>query len=81
MECQEASQEKENKLYARIMARWETLQVSPKIIFMGNRWSQWEKNGKDTSVVARDNDVYIAYDDNSINLVCQDSTRIIDSNV
>lgn len=40
-----------------------------------------KKNDKDTTSVARGNDVYIVYDDNSINLACQDSTWIIDLGV
>lgn len=37
-----------------------------------------KKNHKDTTSVACDSDVCIVYDDNSINLACQDSTWMID---
>lgn len=39
------------------------------------------KNNKDITIVSRKRDVYIFYDDNSINFACQDSTWIIDSSV
>lgn len=38
-----------------------------------------KKIDKDMAAIAHDSDVYIVYDDNSINPTCQDSIWIIDS--